>query len=128
MKRVTVAELEKVVAELAVENGNLRTQLNGLAADFAGFIEMDKKWSEKISEAVTALIDRSNDLKEGQGLNQALLVNVMRRMDISIEEALGMVEDAKAALDAADKELTEMTDDGVNEIVKRAKEAMSNVH
>jgi hypothetical protein len=104
------AELEKVVAELAFENGALRNELTALRKDFDRFVELDDKWSRKIGEGLTATMKGVMELHETVNTVTAMIVYVMKADGKTLEEAMAMVAEAEAAARTAEEMVKENCD------------------
>ena len=104
------AELEKVVAELAFENGALRNELRDLRKDFDRFVEVDDKWSRKIGEGLTATMKGQMELHESVNTVSALIVSVMKADGRTLEEAMAMLAEAEGAARTAEEMLKESCD------------------
>ena len=103
MKKVTVAELEKVVAELAFENGQMRGELTELQDKYSAFIDLDREWSKKVAQGLKLLVENVSELKDSATVNTAMTVKVMQRMGITMADAIKMVDEAQEAALEAEK-------------------------
>jgi hypothetical protein len=95
-------ELEQVVAELAVRLGQAETREAKLREEFDQFIELDRKWSKKVADGLTAALNMTKELSEELPLIKAVSVGVGK--------SLGMTEDDFTTVLAEAHEVTTLID------------------